>query len=246
MSPKLLTDHLRVKHGEHRVQLFKNRPASQEPKVGDPVPGSHTTVPIAVPQTSGHWALGLGFQIPDPILRSPDTDQDQEMDSPPSSQQSEGVMVVDGEPVSVFHITVPNVVPQTSGHWGPDLEPDPSPSSQPGNGGMEVDPATQPMDQGTPEPVSVPHITVPNVVPQTTQHMDQGTPDSQPRNHETTAPVPEPSTSQGVPDLLTGSLSDRIAPEVPPPRDPKSEDGWAQIDRVGGWRAIISPFGAMD
>ena len=117
-SPNLLTDHMRVKHGENRVPLFDNRPASQESKDEEPVPGSHTTVLIAVPQTSGHWALGLGFQNPDPELRSPDTDQDQEMDSPPSSQQCEGVMVVDREPVSVPHITVPNVLPQTSGHWG--------------------------------------------------------------------------------------------------------------------------------
>ena len=108
----------------------------------------HTNVPNVVPQTSGHLALGLGFQNPDPELRSPDTDQDQEMDSPPSSQQSEGVMVVDREPVSVPHVTVPNVVPQTSGHWGPrqgaqspELEPEPSPSSQPGNRGIEVDPS---------------------------------------------------------------------------------------------------------
>ena len=44
----------------------------------------------------------------------------------------------------------------------------------------------------------------------------------------------------------TGSIEGRITPEVPLPRDPESDDGWAQIDRVGGWRAIISPFGAMD
>ena len=46
--------------------------------------------------------------------------------------------------------------------------------------------------------------------------------------------------------LPTGSIEGRITPEVPLPRDPESDDGWAQIDRVGGWRVIISPFGAMD
>ena len=55
VSPKLLTDHLRVKHGEHRVLLFKNWPVSEEPKDGEPVLESHTTVPIAVSQTSGPW-----------------------------------------------------------------------------------------------------------------------------------------------------------------------------------------------
>ena len=44
----------------------------------------------------------------------------------------------------------------------------------------------------------------------------------------------------------TGSIEGRITPEVPLPRDPESDDGWAKIDRVGGWRAVISPFGAMD
>ena len=46
--------------------------------------------------------------------------------------------------------------------------------------------------------------------------------------------------------FLTGSIEGRIPPEGPLPRDPESDDGWAQIDRVGGWRAVISPFWAMD
>ena len=56
----------------------------------------------------------------------------------------------------------------------------------------------------------------------------------------------DPSPDGPPPVFLTGSIEGRITPEVPPPRDPERDDGLAQIDRVGGWRAVISPFGAMD
>ena len=44
-------------------------------------------------------------------------------------------------------------------------------------------------------------------------------------------------------------MRDRISPDIPPPRLPPAGDSnieWAQIDRIGDWKAIISPFGAID
>ena len=44
-------------------------------------------------------------------------------------------------------------------------------------------------------------------------------------------------------------LEGRVTPEVPPPRPPpqlEEGDGWAQIDRVGAWAAMLSSFEAMD
>ena len=45
------------------------------------------------------------------------------------------------------------------------------------------------------------------------------------------------------------TLEGRVSPDVPEPYSPSVEeelDGWMHIDKVGGWRALISKFGSMD
>ena len=72
---------------------------------------------------------------------------------------------------------------------------------------------------------------------------------AQPTPQKDPDPDPDPDPGPSLPPIHQekGELRDRITPNVPPPRTPDPGEGeWAQIDRVGGWRAIISPFGAID
>ena len=114
MSPKLLMEHLRTKHGEHRAPRLKSRTASQtpgqDPRAKDPVLGSHTTdghprvwsfpelaKVHAGLQTSGHLAQGQEAQDPGP--------------EDPTPSQGDGEMEIDNGPSPGPQTTVPNVVP---------------------------------------------------------------------------------------------------------------------------------------
>ena len=62
-------------------------------------------------------------------------------------------------------------------------------------------------------------------------------------------PVSQPSDHADREAQGRGCLRDRISPEIPQPRMPPADDSdleWAQIDRIGGWNSIISPFGSID
>ena len=119
-----------------------------------------------------------------------------------------------------------------------DVEED-QPASQP----IRNDPASQPMNEDEDQPASQP--------------MDLDQPTNQADTPNRPASQPGPSASQLGSQREgedreaqgRGSLRDRISPDIPPPRLPPAGDSdieWAQIDRIGGWKAIISPFGAID
>ena len=110
------------------------------------------------------------------------------------------------------------------------------PSRDDGPSTQQLDPAaTVPTETSQPQDVQEP------ILMETSQSGSQTT-----GPNEVPQEAVDPSPDGPPPVFPTGSIEGRITPEVPPPRDPESDDGWAQIDRVGGWRAVISPFGAMD
>ena len=117
--------------------------------------------------------------------------------------------------------------------------PDPMVLSQPsredGPSTQQSDPAAEvPMETSQPQGSQEPLL------------METSQSGSQTGSNEVPQEAADPSPDGPSPVFSTGSIEGRITPEVPLPRDPESDDGWAQIDRVGGWRAVISPLGAMD
>ena len=165
VSSQLLIEHLRTMYGEHRAPRLKVRTASQtpgqDPRAKDPVLGSHTTVPNAMLQTSGHWALGQEAQDLGP--------------EGPTPSQGDGEMEIDNRPSPGPQTTVPIVVPQTSGPCplGKGAQdPEPMEISQPHSQGPTPMETSQPHSQQGPTPGV--QTTVSTEVPQTSGPFPQG------------------------------------------------------------------------